>query len=193
MIWGGTKVLPEKWLESCLTNQSFFLSKLRWSPKKNKKGLHSNWASFSVQFVVISKKKRGLHSNWAGFSVQIVMTSKKRKKVLHSHWDGFSVQRSEYFSKQTCPKDMKLPKILTQYCPKNMISPEILTQNRPKYMKLPKILLEIRTLYTNWGGQCPPGPPPPTPMPIAQKCTQLILRLLYTSHRHTDRTQQRYL
>ena len=34
MIWEGTKVWPEKWLESCLTNQSFFLSKLRWSPKK---------------------------------------------------------------------------------------------------------------------------------------------------------------
>ena len=32
--FGGTKVLPETWLESCLTNQSFFLSKLRWPPKK---------------------------------------------------------------------------------------------------------------------------------------------------------------
>ena len=36
MTWGGTKVLPEKWLESCLTNQSFFLSKLRWPPQKKK-------------------------------------------------------------------------------------------------------------------------------------------------------------
>ena len=64
----------------------------------------------------------------------------------------------------TCPNDMKLPKILTQYCPKNMKSPKILTQNRPKFIKLSKILPEIWTPYTNRGSQCPPGPPPPTTM-----------------------------
>ena len=85
------------------------------------------------------------------FSVQIEVISKK-KKGLHSHWDGFSVQRLEYFPRQTCPNDMKLPK--------NMKSPEILTQNRPKYIKLPK----ISTPYSNrggGGGQCPPAPPTP--------------------------------
>ena len=79
---GGTKVLPEEWLESCLTNQSFFLSKLRWSPKK--KGFHSNWDGISVQIVVISKKKKkeGLHSyledyfcpNWGDLQKKMVFT-----------------------------------------------------------------------------------------------------------------------
>ena len=64
---------------------------------------------------------------------------------MHSCWEGFSVQHSEYFSGQTCPNDMNLPKILTQ--------------NRPKYMKSPKILPEISAPYTNRGSQCPPGPP----------------------------------
>ena len=116
MIWGGTKVLSEKWLERCLTIDLFLLSKLRWPPKK--------------------------------------------RKGLHSPWNGFSIQYSEYFPKQTCPNDMTLPKILTQYCPKNIKLPEILTQNRPKYMKLPKILPEIWIPYTNRGSQCPPDPLP---------------------------------
>ena len=164
MIWGGTEALPEKWLESCLTNQSFFSVQIEVTSKKQKKRsslklsrffcpdggdlqrkkkLLSNWAAFSVQIVVTSKKK-GLHSNWATFSVQ------KKKKGLHSPWDSFSIQRSEYFTKQACLNDMQLPKILTQYFPKNMKLPEILRQNLPKYMKLPKIFPEIWTPYTNW-------------------------------------------
>ena len=83
---------------------------------------------------------------------------KKKKGGLHSPWEGFSIQRWEYFTRQTCPNDMKLPKILMQYCPKNMKLPEILMQNRPKYMKLPKILPEIWTPYTNRGGSAPPAP-----------------------------------
>ena len=49
---------------------------------------------------------------------------------------------------QTCQKNMKLPKILTQNCPKNM--------------KLPKILTRYRHLKTKRGGrdQYSPGPPP---------------------------------
>ena len=105
---------------------------------------------FSVQFAVISKKKikrSSLKLSW--FIWPICGDLQKKKKGLHSHWDDFSVQLSEDFTKQTCPKDMKLHKILTQYCPKNMKLPEILTQNRPKYMKLPKILTKIWTPYTN--------------------------------------------
>ena len=121
-----------------------FFVKLRWPPKQ--------------------KEKKGFTQIEPVFLQICGDLQKKTKKVLHSHWDGFCVQRLEYFTRQTCPNDMKLPKILMQYCPKNMKSPEILTQNRPKYMKLPKILPENWTPYTNRGGQCPPAPPPPTPV-----------------------------
>ena len=54
---GGTKVLPENWLESCQTNQSFFCPKKSDLKKNKKKDLHSNWDSYSVQVKVLSKKK----------------------------------------------------------------------------------------------------------------------------------------
>ena len=49
---------------------------------------------FSVQIEVTSKKK-GLHPNWAAFSVQNEVTSKKKKKGLHSNWAAFSVQKKK--------------------------------------------------------------------------------------------------
>ena len=71
-----------------------------------------------------------------------------KKKGLHSCWEGFFVQRSEYFSGQTCPNDMNLPKILTQNCPKfwRKIAQNI--WNCPKFRHL-----------TPTGGASAPRPP----------------------------------
>ena len=87
----------------------------------------------------------------------------KKKKGPHSCCDGFSVQRSEYFSGQTCPNDINLPKILTQ--------------NRPKYMKLPK----ISTPYTNRGGPVPPGPPTSYAYDYEENL-KLIVKVYYNSN-----------
>ena len=65
---GGTKLLPEKWLDA-----------LRFSVKIE--------TVFSAQIKVSSKKKKkkkGLHWNFNGFSVQIEVFSKKKKKKRSS-------------------------------------------------------------------------------------------------------------
>ena len=129
---GGTKVLPEKLLESCQTNQSFFLSKLRCPPKKRKKRSLLKFSRFFCTNCGDLQKNK----------------NKKKRSSITLRW--FFCPALGIFNRQTCPNDMKLPKILTQYCPKNMKSPEISKQNRPKNMKLPW------TPYTNPGGRCPP-------------------------------------
>ena len=76
---GGTKVLPEKLLESCQTNQLFFLSKLRCPPKK--------------------RKKRSLLKLSRFFCTNCGDLKKKKKKKVFNHIETFIfVQRSEYFT-----------------------------------------------------------------------------------------------
>ena len=73
---GGTKLLPEKWLDALSFARKinrFFGPNLEVFSKK--KGLHWNWDGFSVQIKVFSKKK-GLHWNWDGFS-PLVCPNKK--------------------------------------------------------------------------------------------------------------------
>ena len=140
---GGTKVLPEKWLESCLTNRSFFLFKLRWPPKK-KNGLHIEPVFLSNLWWSPKKKK--------------VFTHIETVFLFFYPALGIFYEANILLGKKTCPK------FLMQYCPKNIKSPEILTQNCPKYMKLPKIW----TPYTNRRGAVPFRPPSPTPMERSQ-------------------------
>ena len=53
---GGTKLLPEKWLDSL--NFSFFFVEIKVTSKiTKKKDLHWNWDGFSVRIKVTSRKK----------------------------------------------------------------------------------------------------------------------------------------
>ena len=121
---------------------------------------------FSFEIEVFSKNKKKGETFWKcdGFSAQIKVFSKKTKK---GHLD---TDCSVAFQTQTeqrgkgvwvgmlnilrgknilyCPKNIKLPKILTQNCSKSMKSrpiTQILMQNRPKNIEIAQKLPEIST------------------------------------------------
>ena len=67
MIWGGTKLLPEKWLDA-----------LSFARKINR-FLGRNWR-------VLKKKKKGLHWNWDGFSPLVCPNKKNYLPELSTFW-----------------------------------------------------------------------------------------------------------
>ena len=134
----GTKVLPEKWLESCLTKQSFFLQKKKRSSLKLSRFFCPNCGDL---------QKKGLR-------FEPLFLSKLR-------WPPNILQGKLAQTTWNCPK------FIRNIAQKNEIARNFDAKS-PKYMKLPKILPEIWTPYTNRGGGAsaprPTPPPPPTPM-----------------------------
>ena len=70
MIWGGSKLLPEKWLDALRFSvkiEAVFSAQMKvFSKKKKKKVFPEIWTVFPVQMKVFSKKKKkkkGLHRN----------------------------------------------------------------------------------------------------------------------------------
>ena len=68
MIWGGSKLLPEKWLDALRFSvkiETVFSAQIKvFSKKKKKKGLPWNLNGFSSPNEgVLQKKKKGLHRN----------------------------------------------------------------------------------------------------------------------------------
>ena len=116
---------------------------------------------FSVQIEVFSKKKFISY-----FSVAFQKKENKRER-------GGLGRHSEHFRRAKLPKTYEIAKkyeIAQNFgakLPKKFEMPKILTQYRPKNMKLPEIL----TPQTKLGVQCPPGPPPPTPLRSIIKST----------------------
>ena len=62
MIWGGSKLLPEKWLDALRFSvkiDTVFSAEIKvFSKKKKKKVFPEIWTVFPVQMKVFSKKKK---------------------------------------------------------------------------------------------------------------------------------------
>ena len=122
-------------IEFCPKNQSVFLSKLRWSPKKK--------GHLFISIVLFISY----------FSVGFQKREKEGKGGL-----GGRAEHAQNIS--NCPQNIKLSKILTQNCSSNVKSPKNLTYNCLKNMNLPEILTRDRHLKTKRGCQCSPALPP---------------------------------
>ena len=94
MIWGGSKLLPEKWLDALRFSvkiETVFSAQIKvFSKKKKKKVFPEIWTVFPVQMKVFSKKKKKKKKKkvfpeiWTVFPVQMkVFSRKKKKKGLH--------------------------------------------------------------------------------------------------------------
>ena len=133
-----------------------FAQKMTWFiHSENALGFHWNWDGFPVRIKVISKKKRVFNEIETAFLFKLRWFPTEKRGVC-------VCMLKKILRGQNCPKNMKLPKTLTQNCPKNIKSLKILTQNCPNNMKLPKFWRAIDTLKPSGA-----APPPPTPMPTA--------------------------
>ena len=89
MIWGGSKLLSEKWLDALRFSvkiETVFSAQIKVfskKKKKKKKVFPEIWTVFPVQ-KVFSKKKKVFPEIWTVFPVQMKVFSKKKKKKRSS-------------------------------------------------------------------------------------------------------------
>ena len=173
MICGRTKVLPEKWLESCLTNQLFFLSKLRW-PLKKKIYTHIEPLFLSKMWWPPKKKRSTLKlnryfcPNCGDFQrphLETVFSSSVRKilrgKLAQTTWNYPKFWRIIAQKIWNCPKFWR--KIVIWNCPKFC----------PKFGHL----------TPTEGASVPP--PPPTPMDkfMTKTCQNSKVMMQYSAQK----------
>ena len=82
MIWGGSKLLPEKWLDALRSSvkiETVFSAQIEVFSKKKRSSLKFE-RFFCPNKGVLQKKKKGLPWNLNGVSVQMKLFSKKKEK-----------------------------------------------------------------------------------------------------------------
>ena len=120
MIWGGSKLLPEKWLDA-----------LRFSVKIETVFFCPNWG--------VLQKKKGLPWNLNGFSVQMKVFSKKKKKKKKKR---SSPKLRQYFGNGVPKYPDYLPKLI-DHLPEFLTIFDVLYQMGGRPPPLPPRLLRL--------------------------------------------------